>query len=152
MISIRLDKPSYRFGETINATIEIKLGKPTKARGVVAELACEEETIHQHTVVIDKYNLDREHELGVPYSGVVKTEETKDTQTTYDKDITVAGEGTYLQNTIEARIPIPTSGRATSHEYGHDNRIVVWILSVKLDLPMWPDEGAETEVFIEGPL
>ncbi len=152
MISILTDKPSYRFGETIHATIEIKLGKPTKARGVVAELACEEETIHKTTVVIDKYNLDREHELGVPYSGVVKTEEEKNSQTTYDKDIVISGEGTYHNNTIETKIPIPSSGRPTSHEYGHDNRIVVWTLSVKLDIPMWPDEGAEKEVFIEGAL
>ncbi len=42
MISISLDKPSYKAGDAVIATISIKLDKPTSARGIFAKLVCSE--------------------------------------------------------------------------------------------------------------
>ena len=42
MLSIKLDKESYRAGETINVSVGLKLQKPVKIRGLTVELACYE--------------------------------------------------------------------------------------------------------------
>ena len=150
MVKISLDNDSYMPGGTITATVTVSLGSPTKARGLYAKLICTEGRIHRRTVVMDKYMLDREHELGVPYTTNTQQEEEMRSRVIFEQEKKVAGEGNYSSGTFTVSFTLPENAAPTSHDFGHDDRTHVWKLSAKLDLPLALDKGDEAEVIVGG--
>ena len=45
---------------------------------------------------------------------------------------------------------LPANATPTSLEFGHDNKITMWKISAKLDLPFATDESCDADVFVEG--
>jgi hypothetical protein len=48
------------------------------------------------------------------------------------------------------RFTLPGDAAPTSHDFGHDNKMNVWKLKIRLDIPFALDENAEAEIFVEG--
>ncbi|MCX8175528.1 MAG: hypothetical protein N3E51_04975 [Candidatus Micrarchaeota archaeon] len=150
MISISLDKPEYMPGETIRASITLKLQKPTKARGIYATLSCHEKHRVTEHRIMDKYDFDREKELGLFRETHISSHTAVHEKTLFEKEVRVAGEGVFSSGDYPLSIELPKNAPPTSHEFGHDNKIHIWKLSVKLDIPLALDLNAEREIFVGG--
>ncbi len=150
MITIALDKPSYSPGETVLATIGIKMKKPARARSLLATLSCEERHRVVEQKVMDNYDFERERELGgFKETHLYQVTSEHSNRLFHDKKV-VSGEKEYSSGEYSVSFVIPPGGPPTSREFGHDGKIHVWKLHVKLDLPLAIDENAEKEVFVEG--
>ncbi len=151
MISISLDRASYAAGDTISATISVSQAKPLPARSLAATLTCSERKQVKTTVVLDKYDFERDREMGQPYSSNMETKTEERSRTAYEEEKQVCGKRTFSgEEAFSVQFALPQSAQPTSYEFGHDNLIHVWKLRVKLDIPMAMDEHAEAEVFVEG--
>jgi hypothetical protein len=100
--------------------------------------------------VIDKYDLDRAAELGVPYSGTVKWHDEERDYVSFDQEKKIAGQGLFLEGVYEARFRLPQNASPTSREFGHDSKTTVWKISAKLDIPLAPDKSDEKEIVVQG--
>jgi len=151
MISISLDSPTYSAGGVINATISVSQKKATKARGLYATLSCTERKQVKTQVVLDKYEFDRDREMGQPYSSHMetKTETRENVIFNQEKKICEAREF-FGEEIFTVQFSLPANAAPTSHEFGHDNTINIWKLSVKLDIPFAIDENSNADVFVEG--
>lgn len=150
MLSIELDKDTYMPGETVKATIKYAFSKPVSARGLEASLVCFERKQVKTRIVMDQYDYRLEHELGVPKSTNIKTETSEEGRTVFSQKKKLSGQDVYTSGQAEASFDIPSDAPATSHEFGHDGKIHVWTLSVKLDIPLAFDKNASKEVFVGG--
>ena len=151
MISISLDRASYAAGDTITATISVRQAKPLPARSLTATLTCSERKQLKTTVVLDKYDFERDREMGQPYSSNMETRTEERDRAAFEEEKQISGAHTFSgEETFSVQFTLPASAQPTSYEFGHDNLIHVWKLRVKLDIPMAIDEHAEAEVFVEG--
>lgn len=150
MLSISLDKESYAAGETVAAAITLGLKKPLRARGLYAEVVC----IERHRVteqrVMDKYDYDREKELGGFKETHLQAVTTEHESVLFREEKTLAGEGTFSAGEYSVSFTLPASGPPTSREFGHDNKTHIWKIFAKLDIPFALDQNAEKEIFVEG--
>jgi hypothetical protein len=150
MIELTPDCDSYSPGSTIIAKISLSLPKPTKARGIFATLVCSERSREKVTKVIDQYDFAREHELGVPRTTELRTEVQERSRERYRQEKQVAGEGTFQSGEYQVQFQLPEDAPPTSREFGHDNKIHIWTLSVKLDIPLALDANNSKEIFVSG--
>ncbi|MCX6772576.1 MAG: hypothetical protein NTV88_02285 [Candidatus Micrarchaeota archaeon] len=150
MISIALDKSEYMPGDTVRATISLKLKKAVKARGIYVRLVCRERKQVAEQRVMDKYDYDREKELGGFKETHIITQDVEHSRTLFRKENKPAGEGEFLEGEYETTFTLPSDAKPTSHEFGHDKAIHIWTLHVKLDIPLSFDANAEKEVIVGG--
>ena len=149
MLSIKLDKESYRAGETINVSVGLKLQKPVKIRGLTVELACYEKLKVKDTRVMDEYDYARKRELGLsPTTNLTTTITEEDERLFYQKREFSGGE--YCDEVFDAAFTLPPDAPPTSLEFGHDDKTFAWKVFAKLDVPFALDENAEADVFVEG--
>ena len=101
--------------------------------------------------MLDKYDFERDREMGQPYSSHMetKTETREGIIFKQEKKICDAREFSGEEN-FTVQFTLPANAAPTSREYGHDNTIHVWKLSVKLDIPFAIDDNADADVFVEG--
>jgi len=151
MISISLDRASYSAGETITATISVRLAKPIKARGIFATLSCHRHRKIKTQVVLDKYDFERDREMSQPYASHMETRTEEREENIFSQEKAAAGAREFSgEETFAVSFTLPQNAAPTSHEFGHDNTTHVWKVRVKLDIPFAIDENAEAEVFVEG--
>jgi len=150
MLTIETDQDSYSAGDTIIATVKLRLGKKTKARGIYVRLVCRERELVKTTTVMDRYDYDRDKEMSIPYSSHMETKTEERDRVFFEQEKKVCGEGEFLEGVYEAGFILPKNAPPTSREFGHDNRIHVWKISAKLDVPFALDKNAEKEIFVEG--
>ena len=150
MITISLDKSSYRAGDTIIAKIDLRLDQPTRARGIYAKLVCSERKKVKVDRVMDKYDYDRQRDLGVPVSTNIISVTEERSRAWFAQEKKIMGEGDFLSGAYGIQFTLPQNAPPTSREFGHDNLMHVWKVNVKLDIPLAIDENADCEVFVEG--
>jgi len=151
MISISLDRASYSAGDTISATISVRQQKPLNARSLSATLVCAERKQVKTTVVLDRYDYDRDREMGQPYSSHMETKTEERSRTAFEQSKQACGQHTFSgEEQFIVQFLLPQDAKPTSYEFGHDGAIYVWKVRAKLDIPMAPDEHAEAEVFVQG--
>ena len=151
MLLIDPDSVSHAAGDTMTASITVILEKPVKARGLFATLVCNERKLVKSTVVLDKYDFERDKEMGQPYSSHMETKTEELGRTAYEQEKKICGERTFSgEEAFTVQFTIPKSAPPTSREFGHDNTIHIWKLRAKLDIPLALDENAEAEIFVEG--
>jgi hypothetical protein len=151
MISISLDSPSYSAGGIINAAISVSRQKATRARGLYATLACTEKKQVKTQVMLDKYDFERDREMGQPYSSHMETKTETRESTPFSQEKKVCGEREFSgEESFTVQFVLPANAAPTSKEYGHDNTIHIWTLRVRLDIPFAIDDNADKEVFVEG--
>jgi len=151
MISISLDRAAYAAGDTIIATISVRQAKPLPARSLSATLVCNERKRIKTQVVLDRYDYDRDKEMGQPYSSHMETKTEERARAAFEQEKQICGQHTFSgEETFTVQFTLPQSAAPTSHEFGHDNAIYIWKVRAKLDISFAPDEHAEAEVFVEG--
>jgi len=151
MISISLDRAAYASGDTIIATISVRQAKPLSARSLSAALVCNERKRIKTQVVLDRYDYDRDKEMGQPYSSHMETKTEERSRVAFEQEKQICGQHTFSEEeTFTAQFTLPANAQPTSREFGHDNTINTWKLSVKLDIPFAIDENADADVFVEG--
>ena len=151
MLRIELGKPTYSPGETVSAHVITNPAKPIQARGLFIRLACFERKIVAVDRVIDKYDLDRAAELGVPYSGTIKWRDEERDSVVFEKEAKVCGEREFSgEEYFDVTIDLPKDAAPTIEELGHDSKTIRWTLSAKLDIPFAPDANCDVEVVVEG--
>jgi len=151
MLSITTDKQQYMPGDIINIEVRFTGNKTIKARSLSATLWCAERKRIQRTRVIDSYDFAREKELGMAPTTNVRTETLEEERTPYERTNELAGSREYNSGeTFSGKFIIPGNAPATSHEWGHDNKIDIWKLKAKLDIAWAPDENSEIEIFVGG--
>lgn len=149
-LSISPDRDSYAPGETITATISLSLPKPAKARGIFATLACEERSRVQTTRVMTQHELMHERELGIPHTNDIKTEVHETSGMRFPQEKKIRPEGLFGSGIFKVEFQLPPDAPPTSREFGHDNKIHIWKLRAKLDIPLAPDINTEKEIFVSG--
>ncbi|VVB98622.1 Uncharacterised protein [uncultured archaeon] len=149
-MAIFLNKSEYRAGDEVEATIRLDLGKPTKARGLFATLIGTEQKKTTRTRHIPQAEIEEKRRLGL-YTEVPFTQETQiEDRVIFQEEKKVAGEGAFEKGEYNISIRLPPGAPPTSREFGHDNKINVWKLNVKLDIPFAIDVNASHEVFVGG--
>ena len=151
MLSITLDSVSHAAGDTVTATIHVRLEKPVKARGLFATLVCNERRQVKTEVMLDQYDFNRDEKLGVPYSSNMKMKTDELDSVLFNQEKQVCGQRTFSgEENFTVQFILPKGAQPTSREFGHDDAIHIWKLRAKLDIPLALDENAEEEVFVEG--
>jgi hypothetical protein len=151
MISITLDQASYAAGGVVNATISVRQKKPLKARGLIATLICTQRKQVKTQVVLDKYDFERDREMGQPYSSHMETKTEVRESILFSQEKKICGEREFSgEENFSVQFSLPANASPTSREFGHDNTIHVWTLRAKLDIPFAIDENAAADVFVEG--
>ncbi len=150
MITIEFDKAEYAAGETVIATIRATFSKPVKARALVARLACEERKIIKTHVAMTQDDYMQEKDLGIPKSTNIKTETYEESAIVFTQSAKIGGAGVYSGEEFKASFKLPEDAQPTSREFGHDGKIHVWTLHVKLDIPFGFDKNASKDVFVAG--
>ena len=151
MISISLDRASYGAGDAITATISVRQKKPLAARSLSATLICNERKQVKTQVVLDRYDFDRDKEMGIPYSSNMETKTEERTRAAFEQEKQICGSRTFSgEENFTVQFTLPQNAAPTSKEFGHDNLIHIWTVRAKLDIPMAMDEHADAEVFVEG--
>lgn len=149
MMKITLDRSSYRAGETVNVSVQLKLSKPVKARAIVVEFACYERKKVKVTRELDDFDYARRRELGLVYTSNVTTDVVEEGTRKFYQIKEFSG-GEFMEGAFDVSFTLPQDAPPTSREFGHDDKTFVWKVSAKLDVPLALDENAEAEVFVEG--
>ena len=151
MISISLDRASYAAGDTIIATVSVRQGKPLSARSLTATIICTERKQVKTTVILDKYDYERDREMGQPYSSHMETKNEERESAAFRQEKQICGEREFSgEENFTVQFVLPQNALPTSYEFGHDNAIHVWKVQAKLDIPFAIDENADADVFVEG--
>ncbi|HQT44585.1 MAG TPA: hypothetical protein PLO51_01285 [Candidatus Micrarchaeota archaeon] len=150
MITIEFDKAQYMAGETVTATIRAMFSKPVKARALEARLVCEERKIVKALVAMNQDDYMLEKELGIPKSTNIKTETFEESSIVFTQSAKIGGAAEYSGGEFKAAFKLPDNAQPTSREFGHDGKIHVWKLHVKLDIPFGFDKNASKEVVVAG--
>lgn len=148
-INIETNQNQYLPGETIQARAKLKFDKPVKSRGVYAVLYYHEKKKIVNYSSIPPDEIRRMKELGLEVTTTVKTIETLE-----EKDVIVVNKkihsGDVTDQLFTFSLYIPEHSPATSYIWGHDNKIVVWYLKIKVDIPMSPDINEQKEIAVGG--
>jgi len=150
MIKITFSKGSYWPGDEVDAEVFVSMDKPRKARGLYGIVDCVE---RRHVVTkkyLDHYDYERMKEMGVVRSTNVEVSHREEHHKLFHKEFRIAGEREYQKEIFQVKFVLPRDAAPTSHDFGHDNKMNVWRLRIRLDLPMALDENAESEIFVEG--
>lgn len=149
-IEIFTDKEEYMPGEVIRARVQIRLDKPVKIRGVHAYLILLEDIKSKTTRAVPLSEVNERERLGL-YTDVQFTyEERVDHHAHTVSESLLDGEGAIHEKEYQLSMRLPDDASPTSREFGHDNKIVLWNLDVKLDIPLAPDIHGVKEIFIGG--
>lgn len=147
-ISVILDKNEYSAGETIEATVELNLSRVVKARAIFAKLTCNEKKKTKHTRHIPRDEIEEKRRLGL-YTEVPFTQvEIIESRTIFKDEKKIADNGNYLKEKFTIMFKLPSDAASTSREFGHDNKITIWNLHVKIDIPFAIDITVDKEVFV----
>ena len=146
MLTIALDKPSYSPGDTIRATITLRLNKPVRARALVAKLICSEKGQHKAG-----FSRDLERELGRPYSSRRETGSEVRAKNWFSQEKKVEAGGEYSSGDFPVEFTLPKNAPPSSHDFGHGEFMHAWKLSAKLDIPLALDENGDIEVIVGNP-
>ncbi len=149
-VAVALDKTSYSAGEAVHARVSLELPRPTKVRGVYAVLTCSERKKEQVTRMMTPDEQQRRQDLGVPYSTDLKTEIREHSSNWFFQEKKIAGEQILYKAELSASFQLPHNAMPTSLEFGHDNAIHIWRLTVRVDIPLALDMNASAEVHVEG--
>lgn len=149
-ITIDLSKSEYRAGEEVAAIIRVHLENPVQARGVYASLTCMEKKKVRYTRYMPHAEIEERRKLGLYTDVPFRQEERVEEGVAFSEEKRVAGEGNYQRWEFMVKFRLPGNASPTSHEFGHDNRINVWKLHVKLDVPFALDVNADKEVLVGG--
>jgi|GEM_PF-2969832 hypothetical protein len=148
-IAIETSKQEYLPGESLNARVKFNFKKPVKSRGVHAILHYHEKKKKMTYSSIPPDEIRRMKELGLEVTTTVKMVETME-----EKSVIVADKKLYSgeisDQLLTFSLNIPERSPATSYVWGHDGRIVVWYLKIKVDISMSPDINDEKEIIIGG--
>lgn len=150
MIKINFSKSSYWPGDEVHAEVVVSLQKPLKARGLYAVVDCVE---RKHVVTkkyLDHYDYERMKEMGVTPTTNIQISHREEHNKTFHREFRIGGEREYCKETFPVKFTLPADAAPTSHDFGHDGKIHIWRLRVRLDIPFALDENAEAEVFVEG--
>lgn len=148
-ITIELDKNFYYPNEEVTAKISLNLKKPTEARGIFASLTCTEKEKIFVTRHIPRWEVEEREKLGL-FTEVPFTKTEKIIQKTiFFEEKKIADKGTYQYEQFKVKFKLPPNAPFTSHTFGDDNKIDVWILHVKIDIPFAFDINAEKEVIVK---
>jgi len=151
MITISLDRASYAAGGIIIAAISVSRQKAAKARGLYAALSCTERKMVKTQVMLDKYDFERDREMGQPYSSHMETKTETREGIIFSQEKKICGEREFSgEETFTVQFILPQNAAPTSMEFGHDNTIHIWTLRARLDIPFAIDENADADVFVEG--
>jgi len=151
MLFVQLDKDVYYPGAKLTAFITVSAKKKIKARRLVARLACHERRLVKKQVINDRYDFDRDKEMSIPYSSHMEERVEQLSTVCFEDEKDACGETELVgENTFKVEFFIPKTAEPTSHEFGHDNRIFIWKLHVKLDVPFGIDKNAVKEVVVQG--
>lgn len=147
-ISVKLDRPQYRAGEEIIATIMLNLEKPINARGLYATLSCiqkENKKIVRH---MPQAEIEEKKKLGL-YTEVPFTYEERVVENIiYRKERKLDAAKEYQKEEYTVKFKLPSDALSTSQVFGHDNKINNWSLHVKLDVPFALDINCNIEVCV----
>ena len=130
MLTIIPGKPSFVRGQDFIATVKFDAKSPVACRKFTATLVC-----------VEKTNLKG---MQLKANAEVHTEKL------YELEQVIAGDGKLAPGKYYVSIKIPDNAPPTDLEFGKDNKIRVWTLHVKLDIPMAPDENAQKEITVAG--
>ena len=130
MMDIIPDKPSYAPGETVVATAKLDIKSPVANRRFTATLTC-----YEYSKIPDK---------DMKQTSAVHTEKL------FELGEDIAGKGRLAGGKYYISITLPKNAPPTSHQYGKDGKAHTWIMHVKLDIPLAPDENAEKEIIVSG--
>ncbi len=150
MITIELDRGSYRGGETVKAKITLSFSKPVNARALEAKLVCLERKIIKTQTIMDHSDYRDEKDLGISRSTHIKTDISEENRTVFSQVKKIGAQAAYTTGEFDVDFTLPANAPATSHEFGHDNKTDVWTLHVKLDIPFALDKNASKEVIVGG--
>lgn len=149
-MSIELNKGEYYPGEEIQAIINLNLEKPVKARGIFATLLCAQKQKRKYTRHIPLAEIEEKKRLGL-YTEVPFTyEERIEERTAFHEEKQVSGEAFYQKGEYSVKFRLPADALPTSRVFGHDDKITVWTLGAKLDVPFALDINAQTEIQVAG--
>jgi len=147
---LSVDKGEYASGETVKAMMRLSLGKPTKARQLVAILYCDEMTKVSVERVMTDFERQQRREIGLFADTHLKKDTSYRHKIIHRQEKKVAGEGEFSSGEYEIEFVLPADALPTDHEYGHNNRIIEWKLKAKLDIPFALDINAEKEIVVSG--
>lgn len=145
-IAIRTDKVSYALGETVNAEFILKLGGPTKARGLSARICAFEFSKHTvHHTDSHGHHSDRtetrRHDL---FSNVVQlggAQEYPAGETAYKASFAIPPDRNLLSQPGMLNLgPLGSIGA----------RNISWEITAKLDVAMAFDVGGRTGLSVHG--
>ncbi|MEW6528887.1 MAG: hypothetical protein AB1391_03290 [Candidatus Micrarchaeota archaeon] len=149
-ISIFLNKSEYNAGDELEATIQFDLDNTVKANGIYAKLMCMEKKKTIHTRHIPHSEIEERKNLGL-YTEVPFTQtEVITEKMIYNEEKKIAGAGNYQKNEFRIMFAIPRNAVPTSIEFGHDNKINIWKLHVKINIPFALDINATHDIFVAG--
>ena len=150
MLKISVDKKSYAPGETIAASITLVLEKPVKARGIFAQLYCNEQKIEDSFTIIDDAEKRRIEDLGLHVHSTVKEVKSEVDEELFLQEKQVGNQTEYASGTFACAFTLPQDAPPTSYEFGADKKIHIWHLCAKLDVPFAPDMNDEIEILVSG--
>lgn len=149
-IVIEPDKKSYHPDEIVKIKIMLKLKELVNANAIYAIVYCYEKKKKEKYVPIPHDEMMRMKELGFHITTNIKRIEEYVEGKVYNDEIKIAGKGKYLNQIFEAWVRLPPNATRTSYVFGHDNKINVWRVKVKIDIPFAPDINVEKEIFVAG--
>lgn len=149
-IVIELDKTSYVADDTVKAKIMLRLSEPINSNGIYATIYCYEKRKIEKYAPIPPDEILRMKELGIPIATHVKKIEETTEGNVHSEERKIAGKGRYFNQTFEVEFKLPKNAAPTSYALGHDNKISIWRIKVKIDIPFALDISAEKDVFVAG--
>jgi len=148
-ITIETNQSQYLPGEPIQARVKFRFEKPVKSRGVHAILYYRQKKKTMAYSTIPPDEIRRMKELGLEITTTVKMVESLE-----EKEVIVVNKklhsGEVTDQLLTFSLVIPEHSPATSYIWGHDGKIVVWYLKIKVDIPMSPDINAVKEITVGG--
>lgn len=148
--SIQTNRQEYLPGDTILARIRIKSQNPINARAVYAIVYCHEKKKVMRYITIPPDEIRRIRELGMEVTSTVKQTYALEEMDKHKIEKKVGEKASYQVHVFDVSFELPKNARPTSHIMGHDDRIVIWKIKAKIDIPLAPDMNVEKEIIVSG--
>lgn len=146
-ITIFPSKEKYKAGEELTAIVKLDLGKPIKVNAIHATLICQEKHKKNEVRNIPLAEIEERKRLGLyaspPY---VRSVEIIEEHERFREEKKIAGGDVYQNQEFRVVFKLPNDAKPTSYIFGHDNRIVVWKIQVKVDIPFALDINASKDI------